>query len=215
MNGKHVLGTVWYIFRFQDAYELTEYGSLFGLFALEACFQRCWTLCWEDSDPASLDKLSMKPSFLVFRRHWVAVAGNECRERPWNRLLLDKFCVLQITDFKYSVPVHFVLFCFADWQQSCAYNRLWLRIWIYLGQAPAWQRFHYLCWLPAKGRENKNCSSPVACALTHSKSSLPSPLCTAFCQGEGGWLVAQRERCGCLNFTEKSQDWMISREVLI
>lgn len=70
----------------------------------------------------------MKPSFLVFRRHWVAVAGNECRERPWNGLLLAKdtvlFCALQITDFKYSIPARFVLFCFADWQQSCAYNRL-------------------------------------------------------------------------------------------
>lgn len=49
----------------------------------------------------------------------MAVAGNECRECPWNRLLLAKgmvlFCALQITDFKYSIPVCFVLFCFADW----------------------------------------------------------------------------------------------------
>lgn len=30
-----------------------------------------------------------------------------------------------------------------------------------------------------------------------------------------GWLVPQRERHRCLNFTEQNQDWMVSREVLI
>lgn len=46
----------------------------------------------------------------------MAVAGNEHRKCPWNRLLLAKdmvlFCVLQVTDFEYSIPAHcFVLFC--------------------------------------------------------------------------------------------------------
>lgn len=115
MKGKHVLGTVWYIFRFQDGYELPEHGGLLGLFALEACFQRCWTpLCWEDSDPASLDEHGMKPSFLVFRRHWVAVAGSECRERPWNRLLLDKdvICSVYCKSLISNTQFQCILFCF-------------------------------------------------------------------------------------------------------
>lgn len=40
-------------------------------------------------------ELSMKMSFLLFRRHWVA-GGSECREHPWNTLLLAK-------DVPYSV----------------------------------------------------------------------------------------------------------------
>lgn len=129
-EGKTCLGNCLVYFRFQGGCELPENGGLLGLFPLRACCQRCRTsLCvgrtvilphWSELDT--------KPLFLVFRRHCVAVAGNECREHPWNGLLLAEdmvlFCALQITDFKYLIPVHFVLFCFADWQQSCAYNRL-------------------------------------------------------------------------------------------
>lgn len=83
MKGIYILGTVWYIFRFQDGCELPEHGGLLGLFALEACAKGAELLhvgravilpYWSE--------LSMKMSFLVFRRHWVAGAGSECREHP-------------------------------------------------------------------------------------------------------------------------------------
>lgn len=41
MKGGYLLGTIWYIFRFQDGYELPEHGCLLGLVALEGRFQRC------------------------------------------------------------------------------------------------------------------------------------------------------------------------------
>lgn len=45
MKGKHVLGTVWYIFRFQDGYELPEHGGLLGLFAWKPVSRGAELLC--------------------------------------------------------------------------------------------------------------------------------------------------------------------------
>lgn len=110
---ENVLGTVWYIFRFQDGYELPEHGGLSDLFVLEADLLPVGTAVilphWSE--------FSMKMWFLVFRRHWVAGAGSECRTSLGQTAPgqgHDLFCVLQITNFKYSAPVHFVLFYFAD-----------------------------------------------------------------------------------------------------
>lgn len=57
--------------------------------------------------------LGMKMSFLVFRRHWVAGTGSECREYPWNRLLLAKdmtsvCCKSPISNTQFQC----ILFCF-------------------------------------------------------------------------------------------------------
>lgn len=71
---------------FQDGCTLPENGGL-----LDLCFGSLLSevLNFSFGELEILPhSLSVRPLFLVFRRHWVAVAGNERRECPWNRLLL-------------------------------------------------------------------------------------------------------------------------------
>lgn len=210
---ENVLGTVWYIFRFQDGYELPEHGGLFDLFVLEAELLHVGRAVilphWSE--------LSMQMWFFVFRRHWVAGAGSECREHPWDRLLLAK-------DVTYSVcckslisntQLWCILFCFV--------LQIGSRAVLITGCDSGFgfdlaKHLHDKGFIIYAGCLQKVGETKTVLHLWHVQQRIATPVfplhCTAFCQGEGGWLVTQRERHRCLNFTEQNQEWMVSREVL-
>lgn len=76
-------------------------------------------LCWEDSDAASLDG-TLSETFVSFLQE--ALGGSiwqRMQRMSLERAAPDQghgqehvlFSVLQITNFKYSLPLHFLLFC--------------------------------------------------------------------------------------------------------